>query len=121
MYAIRSYYAKLVGYANAASTTIAAGSDSQAKSYVDVESSADVVIPAGAELRGQNSVSVTARTTGIDIDSIADAKIGAGLTGNLSAVSHGDLDVDSDVDVQAGSIITSPNISLLAETVSNVV
>lgn len=116
---VQALVEKLRGYARARSTTFAAGSDSEARSYVDVESTADVSIGPGAELRGQNSVSVTARTSGIDIDSIADAKIGGGLTGNLLAIAHGDLDVDSDVDIQEGAIVTAPHITLLAETVSN--
>lgn len=110
---------KLRGYARARSTTFAAGSDSEARSFVDVESTADVSIGSGAELKGQNSVNVTSRTSGIDIDSIADAKIGGGLTGNLLAIAHADLDVDSDVNIHEGAIITAPHISLLAETVSN--
>lgn len=116
---VQALVEKLRGYAKAASTTFAAGSDSEARSFVDVESAADVRVASGAELRAQNSANVTARTSGIDIDSIADAKIGGGLTGNLLAIAHADLDVDSDLVIQEGAIVTAPYIALLAETVSN--
>lgn len=107
---------KLDGDANAFSKTIAAASTTDAQSFADVKSHTQVIVHSGADITGTQRLEIISRQDGVDVDSDAVATIQAGLTGTVRATGHDDLDLDSDVDIQAGSRLVSDEVFVEAES-----
>ncbi|HEY7759786.1 MAG TPA: hypothetical protein VIA64_10275 [Burkholderiales bacterium] len=97
------------------SRTNSANSTSEANSLVDVSSLASVIINGGARIDASDRIEIVARQDGVDVDSDADAKI-VGFTGTVRAKGHNDLDLDSNVDILAGSVLSADVVFIEAES-----
>ena len=104
---------------DASSKTIAANSTTDAQSLVDVSSRTEVIIHSGADITGTQRLQIISRQDGVNVDSDADAKIDLGVTGTVLATGHNDLDLDSDVNVHAGSRLISNDVFVQAESPKN--
>jgi hypothetical protein len=91
------------------------GTTSEANSLVDVTSLAKVIVNDGARVNASGLIEIIARQDGADVDSNADAKI-VGFTGTVRAKGHNNLDLDSNVDIRAGSRLAADNVFVEAES-----
>ncbi len=101
---------------NARSTTYAADSTSDAQSIVDASARTDVVVGNGASITAAQLLEIISRQDGVAVNSTGNAKIGGGLTGTVRATGHNETDLNSNVDIRAGSRLTSDNVSVTAES-----
>jgi hypothetical protein len=96
------------------SKTYAADSTTDADALLNIDTDADIVVSEGAEVTATYKLNIEARQEGVETDSDAVAAIGAGVTGVVYAEGHNTLNLDSNVDVQADSKLSSSDVSIIA-------
>ncbi len=105
-------------------TAIAGVADSQAHSFLDVISRTDVILETGADetgadVTGVDRIELISRQDGVDTDSNATARIEAGFTGTVEAITRNQFDLDSDINAKAGSALRTDDLLVEAESPKN--
>jgi len=110
---IHAQVTKLDADGSAYSKTFAATSTSEAQSLVDVTSRTDVIVDGGAIITAAQRLEIISRQDAVSANSDANAKT-AGATGTVSATGHNETDLDSNVDIRAGSRLVSDDVFVQA-------
>ncbi len=113
--AIKAYVEKLVSRAKTSSLTTAANSSSVTTANNDISSETNLNIKSGVSMTGENSVELRSEhSNDINSSAIANAVIDAGITGSVEAYANNNANINSYMDVEKETTITTKN--LLAKT-----
>jgi hypothetical protein len=106
---------RLVSTADATSNTVAGGTTSRAEARVNNAVQTLVRVASGADLTATDSIDITSLQESAQTHANATAKT-IGFSGNLTAIAENDTDLDADVVIESGAVLTTTDLHIKAET-----
>ncbi len=113
---LTSRTAYLRGTADSFTRTYALGSHSTSTAKVDITTNAKVTVAENAKITGEKAINILARQDNMSVLSIANSKIGGGVTGSLVSNADGTVKAHADVVLTKGATLHTSALTVETES-----